>query len=214
MVIFIIIWEDYTIVIKGSVVMKMAYKISVAVIVLLSMALLALPAAAQFGPGFGACGAPCGGPVAYGPPQDCIATIACNIPVTTQVPIMTTTVVPQTVPVTVPVQSVCPVTVPRVVVVPETVPVPVVTPALSSITVPVTVPVPSSVPVTSLVPQCYTVPLGCAGGAPMAPNMPYGGIPKGANLGLGSNLGLGKGLGSNLGMGKGLGAGMGIPAAY
>lgn len=183
--------------------MKTAYKILTAVIVLLSMALLALPAAAQFGPG---CGVPCGGPVAYGPPQDCVATISCNIPVTTQVPVMTTTVVPQTVPVTVPVQDVCPVTVPRVVVVPQTVPVPIVRPALSSVTVPVTVPVQSSVPVTSIIPQVYTVPLGCAGGAPMAPNAAYGGIPKtGANVGLGSNIGMGKG---------GMGANIGIPSAY
>jgi len=191
---------------KGSVVMKIAYKISAAVIVLLSLALLALPAAAQFGPG---CGAPCGGPVAYGQPQDCVATISCNIPVTTQVPVMTTTVVPQTVPVTVPVQDVCPVTVPRVIVVPQTIPVPIVRPACSAITVPVTVPVCSSVPVTSCIPQVYTVPLGC-GGAPMAPNAPYGGIPKGANMGMGSNLGLGKGMGTNMGMG----ANAGVPAAY
>jgi hypothetical protein len=202
MVIFIIIWEDCSIVIKGSVVMKMAYKISAAVIVLLSMALLALPAAAQFGCGLGGCGAPCGGcgPVAYGPPQDCVATISCNIPVTTQVPVMTATVVPQQVPVTVPVCDVCPVTVPRVVVVPQTIPVPVVKPACSAITVPVSVPVCSSVPVTSCIPQCYTVPLGC-GGAPMA-NAPYGGVSK--------DMGLGKGMGTNMGMG----ANMGIPAAY
>jgi hypothetical protein len=201
MVIFIIICEDCSIVMKGSVVMKTVYKISTAVIVLLSIALLALPAAAQFGYGlgcgYGGCGYGGCGPVSYGAPQNCVATISCNIPVTTQVPVITTTCVPQQVPITVPVQDVTTCVVPRVVVVPQTVPVPIVRPACSAITVPVTVPVQSSVPVTSCIPQVYTVPLGCGGAGPI-------GAP-GAGLG-----GLAKGIGTNVGLEKGMGMGQGV----
>lgn len=173
--------------------MKTVYKISIAAIALLSLALIAAPAFAQLGCGAGGCGlgaglgygglgdglgygglgaglggacGPCGGAVSYGAPQDCIAQVSCNVPVTTQVPTMTTTCVPQEVPVLVPVQSSMPVTVPRVVVVPETCEVPYMTATISSTTVPVTVPVQTSVPVTSMVPQCYTVPLGCGSAAP------------------------------------------------
>lgn len=186
MVIIIIIWEDYSIEMKGSVVMKMAYRISTAVIVLLTLALIAPAAAAQFGYGPAACG----GPVTYGAPQNCVATVSCNIPVTTQVPVMTTTTVPQTVPICVPVQDVTTVTVPKVVVVPETVPVPYVRPTMSTTTVPVCVPVQSSVPVTTMVPQCYTVPLGGAGLAGLT------GAPGGLAKGMAPNMGLGKGMGA------------------
>jgi hypothetical protein len=119
-----------------------------------------------YGAGLGGACSPCGGAVAVGAPQDCIAQISCNVPVTTQVPVMTCTQVPQEVPIVVPVQSCTQVTVPRVVCVPETVNVPYMTCAPSTTTVPVTVPVQSSVPVTSLVPQCYTTPVasgGCGG---------------------------------------------------
>jgi hypothetical protein len=154
--------------------MKMVNKISIAAIALLSLALIVAPAFAQIGAGFGGLGygaglggacSPCGGAVAVGAPQDCIAQISCNVPVTTQVPVMSCTQVPQEVPIVVPVQSCTQVQVPRVVVVPETVNVPVMTCAQSTTTVPVTVPVQSSVPVTNMVPQCYTVPLGGAGAA-------------------------------------------------
>ena len=158
--------------------MKMVYKISVAAIVLLG--LIAAPAFAQFGCGLGGCGigaglgfgglggacGPCGGAVSYGAPQNCIAQISCQVPVTTQVPVMSCTQVPQEVPIVVPVQSCTQVTVPRVVTVPETVNVPYMTCAQSTTTVPVTVPVQSSVPVTTMVPQCYTVPMGCGAAAP------------------------------------------------
>jgi hypothetical protein len=163
----------------------MVNKISIAAIALLSLALIAAPAFAFIGGGFGGLGAgagfgglgfgaglggacsPCGGAVTYGAPQDCVAQISCNVPVTRQVPVMTCTQVAQEVPITVPVQSCTQVQVPRVVVVPETVNVPYMTCAQSSTTVPVTVPVQSSVPVTTMVPQCYTVPMGC--GAAAAP---------------------------------------------
>ncbi len=52
-------------------------------------------------------------PVAYGPPQDCIAQIYCNIPVTTEVPVTVPATSAVTIPVTVPVADVCPVTIPR-----------------------------------------------------------------------------------------------------
>lgn len=173
--IFITPRRDVVIEGKGSVVMRMVYKIFAVAIVLLSAALLATPAYALLGAGLGGYGIGAGlgagacGNVAYGAPQDCIAQISCNIPVTTQVPTITTTCVPREVPITVPVQTSVPVQVPRVVVVPETVQVPTVTCAQSTTTVPVTVPVQTSVPVTSMVPQCYTVPLGCAGGAAAGP---------------------------------------------
>jgi len=177
--------------------MKMVSKISAAAIVLLMVALLSAPAFAQIGAGIGAYGAggcgSCGGAVAYGAPQDCIAQISCNIPVTTQVPTVTTTTVPQQVPIVVPVTQSCPVQVPRVVVVPETVQVPYVTCAQSSTTVPVTVPVQTSVPVTNLVPQCYTVPLGCAGGeAVAAPSSISSCSPcAGMGTGIGTDIGIG-----------------------
>ena len=156
--------------------MKTVYKISIAAIVLLNLAIV--PAAAQFGCGLGGCGlgagfggyglggacSPCGG-VSVGEPQNCIAQISCNVPVTTNVPVMSCTTVPQQVPITVPVTDICPVTVPKVCVVPQTIGVPVVKPALSSTTVPVTVPVQTCVPVTNMVPQCYTVPMSGMGGA-------------------------------------------------
>lgn len=162
--------------------MRMTYKIAIVAIVLLSAALMATPAFAQFGCGMGACGIGAGygagigaglgagacGAVTYGAPQDCVAQVSCNIPVTTQVPTITTTCVQQEVPITVPVQTSVPVQVPRVVVVPETVNVPTMTCAQSTTTVPVTVPVQTSVPVTSMVPQCYTVPLGSSCGAATA----------------------------------------------
>lgn len=141
--------------------MKMVYKISIAAIALLSLALITAPAFAQYGAGLGAGYGACGGAVAYGAPQDCVAQVYCNIPVTTEVPYMTCTQVAQEVPITVPVQSCTSVEVPRAVIVPETVTVPYMTCAPSTTTVPVTVPVQSSYPVTSLVPQCYTMPVGC-----------------------------------------------------
>ncbi len=91
--------------------MKMVYKISIAAIVLLSLALIAAPALAQYGyglgagPGYGGLDGACGGAVTYGAPQDCIAQVSCNVPVTTEVPVMTCTQVPQEVPIVVPVQS-------------------------------------------------------------------------------------------------------------
>ena len=186
--------------------MKMVYKISAAAIVLLMVALLSAPAFAQIGAGLGAYGAgacsPCGDAVSYGAPQDCVAQISCNIPVTTQVPTMTTTCVPQEVPIVVPVTQSCPVQVPRVVVVPETVQVPYVTCAQSSTTVPVTVPVQTSVPVTNLVPQCYTVPLGCAGGEAIAPTCASscaGGIGAGS-IGAGSISGAAGATGATSGL--------------
>lgn len=167
--------------------MKMVYKLSIAAIVLLTVVLFALPAAAQFGcgpggPGLGmpgSFGSPYGGAAVAGPPQDCIAQVSCNVPVVTEVPTLTATVVPQQVPVVTATIQQAPVTVPRVVVVPETVPVPYLQPVVSSTTVPVTVPVPTSVPVVSNVPQVFTVPLGSMGAAK---GIPAGkGIPAQAN---------------------------------
>jgi hypothetical protein len=171
---------------------------TLAAVVLLAFA---APAMAQ-------CGA-CGG-VAYGAPQDCVATISCNIPVTQQVPYVTTTCVPQQiqVPVQVPVQS--SITVPTQVMVPQqiTVMVPQCVPQEVPITtyqttcvpqeIQVPVPVTAYQPVTTYVPQCYTVPMGGA-------NAPMGGISKAANqpMDVGVPKGLGKGGMSKAGMGKG-----------
>jgi len=192
--------------------MNMASKVTVAALVIAAMLLVTAPAFAQIGLGaygLGAglgCGScsPCGG-VAVGAPQDCIAQVYCNVPVTTNIPVTVPATVPQTVPITVPCADVCPVTIPRAVVVPQTVPVPVIKPAVTATTIPVTVPVQSCVPVTNMVPQSYTVPLGgsCAPAASTCG-------PCGAGVGLGyGGLGAGYGLGYGLG-GYGFGTGYGI----
>ncbi len=147
-------------------------KILLATLVVAGLIMFATPAMAQCG----GCGG-CGGAV-YGVPQDCVATVSCNIPVTQNVPYVTCTTVPQPVqvPVTVPVQS--SVTVPTAVIVPQQVPV--TTYATSCVTqsVPVQVPVTAYQPVTSYVPQVYTIPLGCGAGGCGA-NAPAGGLSKG-----------------------------------
>jgi hypothetical protein len=155
-------------------------KILLATLAAVVLLAFAAPAMAQ-------CGA-CGG-VAYGAPQDCVATISCNVPVTQQVPYITTTCVPQEiqVPVCTPVQS--SITVPRQIMVPQqiTVMVPQCVPEEVPITtytttcvpqeIQVPVPVTAYQPVTTMVPQCYTVPMGA--------NAPMGGISKEANAPMG-----------------------------
>ena len=171
----------------------MIQKIVLAAIVAMAAILCAAPALAELGYGLGdmgcsTCGAggygmanTCGGDVAYGAPQDCMATVSCNIPVTQQVPYMTSTCEMQTVstPILVPQQST--VTVPKTVTVPEqvtiTVPkevcveeqVPVTTYCMSSqeTQVPVQVPTVAYQPVTTMMPQTKTFCLG--------DNMPAGG---------------------------------------
>lgn len=158
-------------------------KILAAALTAMMLLVFAVPAFAQcgacggfgYGAGIGACGA-----AAYGPPQDCVATVSCNVPVTQNVPYITSTTVsqPVQVPVTVPVQS--SVTIPTAVIVPQEVPI--TTYATSCVTqdVPVQVPVTAYQPMTSYVPQTYTVPLGScpASGTMMGANAPAGSLSK------------------------------------
>lgn len=152
----------------------MMKKILIAAIVAVTAAMIAAPALAQgygmgagmgsYGAGAGACG--CG--VSYGAPQDCVATVSCNIPVTQMVPYQTTTTEMQTVnyPVCVPQQS--SVTVPKMVCVPEEVPVTTYTTACAQTQVPVEVPTTAYQPCTTMMPQTKTM---CLSGADMTSMM-------------------------------------------
>jgi hypothetical protein len=186
-------------------------KILLAAMAAIVLLMAATPAMAQLGA--------CGG-VAYGPPQDCMATVSCNVPVTQMVPVPTcnTVMQPVQVPVQVPVQS--SITVPRQVCVPEQVPimVPQVVMVPSSVTVPRAVTVPEQVPITTFETTCVTqqVPVQVPGTAyqpvtsmvPQVYSMPLSSLPMGAN----APGGLSKGapnMPMNTGLGKGMGMGMG-----
>ena len=157
-------------------------KILLAALVVVSLLAYATPALAQCG----ACGA-----VSYGAPQNCVATVSCNVPVTQMVPYMTSNTVmqPVSVPQVVPVQS--SVTVPTAVIVPQQVPVTTYATTCVQSAVPVQVPSTAYAPVTSYVPQVYTMPLSCG-----AANVPAGGISKAGNAG---GLAKGANTGANIG---------------
>lgn len=198
----------------------MMKKLFIVALVTLAALVVAGPAMAQ-GYGMGNIGGAYGGSGAsVGAPQDCMATVSCNIPVTQMVPYQTSTTAMQTVnyPVTVPQQSavtvpreVCvpeqvSVTVPRTVVVPEqvsvTVPktsvvaeqVPVTTysTACAQAQVPVQVPAVAYQPVTSMVPKTQTFCLGdMAAGAGMGATAAQGGVAPGAAVAAPGSVGLG-----------------------
>lgn len=162
-------------------------------LVTLTAIMFAAPAFANIGYGYGGLGGYGVGPGAYGAgigmggygsdigmsagaagagtsvgaPQDCMATMSCNVPVTQMVPYMTTRTDMQTVnyPVTVPQQS--SVTVPKAVIVPEEVPVTTYQTACAQTQVPVQVPDVAYQPCTTMVPQTKTFSVGGADTAGM-----------------------------------------------
>ena len=182
----------------------MIKKMFIAALIILTALVFAAPALAQtsYGAdtGAGACSAcgasdmsSCGCGVSYGAPQDCVATVSCNIPATQMIPYQTSTTEMQTVnyPVTVPQQS--SVTVPKMVCVPEEVPVTTYTTACAQTQVPVQVPATAYQPCTTLIPQCKTFNLGSA--------------PAGMGCGTGSATGSGAASSPSVGLGSGAGAG-------
>ena len=153
----------------------MLKKIFVAALLTLAALAFSAPAFAQdygmgniMGTGTGGCG--CG--VTYGAPQDCVATVSCNIPATQMVPVPTTTTQMQTVsyPVSVPQQS--SITVPKMVCVPQQVPITTYTTACAQTQVPVQVPATAYQPCTTMIPQTRTFALGCSTGSSCGCNMP------------------------------------------
>ncbi|CAJ37756.1 hypothetical protein [Methanocella arvoryzae] len=188
----------------------MMKKLFVLALVTLAALVFAGPAMAQYGMGAGLAAAGGAGPaggVSYGAPQDCVATVSCNIPATQMVPYMTTTCDMQTVnyPVTVPKQTT--VTVPRTVVVPEQVPVTTYETACAQAQVPVQVPAVAYQPVTTMIPQTKTF---CLGNAPAGAGIGAA-CPSGPAAAGGSGVGLGAAAaGQSPGM---MGAGAGAAGA-
>lgn len=134
--------------------MRTTRKWLIATLFAMAALVFVLPAYAFAGAGAGM------GAAQSGPPQDCVATVSCNIPVTQMVPYQAAATAMQTVqyPVNVPVQTT--VTVPKTVVVPQQVPVTVSKTVCAQKQVPVQVPVTAYQPVTTKVPQVFTIPLG------------------------------------------------------